>query len=147
MNDEQLESWKEIARHLKRDVRTVQRWEVEERLPVRRHHHRKQATVYAYVAELDSWLLARAPRPRRSWRRAAIFFAGAVPLAALLWIFSPNSQPEKTMLAVLPLQNLSDHPADDHFSDGLTSEPILTCDRVGEQPDECDKLHDENLLP
>ena len=28
------------------------------------------------------------------------------------------------MLAVLPLQNLSDNPSDDHFSDGLTSELI-----------------------
>jgi len=33
-----LDSWKEIAAHLKRDVRTVQRWEKTASLPVRRLH-------------------------------------------------------------------------------------------------------------
>lgn len=50
-----LDSWKEIAAHLNRTVRTVQRWERDERLPVRRLDHQKQATVYAYVDELDAW--------------------------------------------------------------------------------------------
>src|SRR5690606_7405669 len=54
-----LESWKAIANHLNRTVRTVQRWEREEGLPVRRHLHKKQGTVYAYVAELDAWYAAR----------------------------------------------------------------------------------------
>ncbi len=52
---EQLGSWKEIAAYLKRDVRTVQRWEKDEQLPVRRHPHKKLGTVYAYKAELDAW--------------------------------------------------------------------------------------------
>ena len=34
-----LESWKAIAAHLSRDVRTVKRWEKSEGLPVRRHLH------------------------------------------------------------------------------------------------------------
>jgi Tol biopolymer transport system component len=50
-----LESWKEIAAYLRRDVRTVQRWEKREKLPVRRHIHSKLGTVYAYKAELDAW--------------------------------------------------------------------------------------------
>jgi Tol biopolymer transport system component len=50
-----LESWKEIAAYLKRDVRTVQRWEKRENLPVHRHIHSKLGTVYAYKAELDVW--------------------------------------------------------------------------------------------
>ena len=50
-----LESWKEIAAYLKRDVRTVQRWEKREKLPVHRHIHSKLGTVYAYKAELDAW--------------------------------------------------------------------------------------------
>ena len=45
-----LESWKEIAVHLRRDVSTVRRWEKYERLPVRRHHHLSRASVYAYAA-------------------------------------------------------------------------------------------------
>lgn len=50
-----LESWKEIAGYLKREVRTVQRWEKREGLPVHRHQHDERATVYAYKAELDAW--------------------------------------------------------------------------------------------
>jgi len=37
---ERLDSWKEIAAYLKRDVRTVRRWEHAEGLPVHRHSHR-----------------------------------------------------------------------------------------------------------
>jgi hypothetical protein len=52
--DERLESWKEIAAYLKRDVRTVQRWEKREALPIHRHVHDKLGTVYAYKLELDA---------------------------------------------------------------------------------------------
>ncbi len=55
-----LNSWKEIASYLGRQVRTVQRWEKEEGLPVHRLPHKKQGSVYAYKAELDGW---RARRP------------------------------------------------------------------------------------
>lgn len=50
-----LDSWKEIAYHLKRAVRTVQRWERHEGLPVHRHPHRRANSVYAYRSELDDW--------------------------------------------------------------------------------------------
>ena len=56
---DRLESWKEIARHLRRQVRTVQRWEREEGLPVHRHHHQQRGTVYAFSEELDAWQVAR----------------------------------------------------------------------------------------
>src|SRR5687767_9779014 len=39
--EDRLESWKEIAAYLKRDVSTVQRWEKREGMPVRRHLHNK----------------------------------------------------------------------------------------------------------
>ncbi|HWI68468.1 MAG TPA: hypothetical protein VNS88_08820, partial [Nitrospiraceae bacterium] len=54
-----LDSWKEIATYLKRDVRTVQRWEKTEKLPVRRHLHEKQGTVYAFKSEIDAWSQGR----------------------------------------------------------------------------------------
>ena len=38
---DRLDSWKEIAAYLKREVRTVQRWEKNLRLPVRRLAHQK----------------------------------------------------------------------------------------------------------
>lgn len=56
-----LESWKEIASYLKRDVRTAKRWEKEEGLPVHRHMHLSRASVYAYPSELAGWVASRQP--------------------------------------------------------------------------------------
>jgi adenylate cyclase len=52
---ERLEGWKQIAAYLKRDVRTIQRWERAEQLPVRRLMHRKLGSVLAFKEELDRW--------------------------------------------------------------------------------------------
>ncbi|HEU5453710.1 MAG TPA: tetratricopeptide repeat protein [Terriglobales bacterium] len=57
--EDQLESWKEIAAYLGRDVRTVQRWEKSEGLPVHRHLHEKQGSVYAFRGEIDGWRAGR----------------------------------------------------------------------------------------
>ncbi|HKV39899.1 MAG TPA: hypothetical protein VJX67_11855, partial [Blastocatellia bacterium] len=64
--EEKLDSWKEIAAYLDREVRTVQRWEKQEGLPVHRHHHDKLGTVYAYRAELNAWLKSRQPQAAES---------------------------------------------------------------------------------
>ena len=61
--EERLDSWKEIAAYMNREVRTVQRWEESEGLPVHRHQHDKLASVYAYKSELDAWRLRRRPGP------------------------------------------------------------------------------------
>ena len=53
--DDRLDSWKEIASHLKRTVRTVQRWEKNEGLPVHRHLHQRAKSVYACKSEIDEW--------------------------------------------------------------------------------------------
>src|SRR6267143_782704 len=60
-SEKKLVSWKEIAAHLGREVRTVQRWETTEGLPVHRHEHQKKSTVYAYASELDEWIRKRQP--------------------------------------------------------------------------------------
>ena len=52
---DELDSWKAIAAYLKRDVTTVQRWERREGMPVHRHLHDKQGSVYAFCSELDAW--------------------------------------------------------------------------------------------
>jgi len=57
-----LDSWGEIASYLGREVRTVQRWERTEGLPVHRHEHKKKSTVYAYAGELDAWIKKRQPK-------------------------------------------------------------------------------------
>jgi len=58
-----LEGWKEIAGYFGRTVRTVQRWEQTEGLPVRRHTHSDLASVYADPDELDTWRRRNARTP------------------------------------------------------------------------------------
>ena len=57
--DDRLDSWKEIAAYMKRDVTTVQRWEKREGMPVHRHVHDKLGSVYAFRTELDAWARSR----------------------------------------------------------------------------------------
>src|ERR1700686_4084383 len=139
-----LESWKEIAAYLGRDVTTVRRWEKREGLPVRRLHHSRLGSVYAYAAELDAWRDKRAPtaatdapdvrqvsevvRTGAHARKAAALAALALALAAgLIWlvrelaaILPASASGGIRSLAVLPLQNFSGNPEQDYLSDGMT---------------------------
>ena len=55
-----LSSWKDIARYVGKGVRTVQRWEHELGLPVRRPNGVSQkSSVVLYRADLDLWLETR----------------------------------------------------------------------------------------
>ena len=56
---DRLDSWKDVAAYVQRDVSTVQRWEKREAMPVHRHVHEKQGTVYAFRSELDAWWRGR----------------------------------------------------------------------------------------
>jgi hypothetical protein len=58
-SEDRLDSWKEIAAYLDRDVTTVQRWEKREGMPVHRHVHDRMGSVYAFRAELDAWARGR----------------------------------------------------------------------------------------
>jgi Tol biopolymer transport system component len=57
--EDRLDSWKEIAAYLNRDVTTVQRWEKREGMPVHRHLHDRMGTVYASRSELEAWTRSR----------------------------------------------------------------------------------------
>ena len=57
--EDRLDSWKEIATYVKRDLTTVQRWEKREGMPVHRHVHDKRGSGYAFSSELDTWLQSR----------------------------------------------------------------------------------------
>lgn len=142
-----LDSWKEIAAHLGRDVRTVQRWERSEGLPVHRQQHDKLGSVYAFRDEIDAWRAARSVRPeepqdavspaglappapdrRRSVRIAAMGFVIAV-IAVGGWLTVRKSAtrgsspyPEIRSVVVLPLENLSTDPGQEFFAAGLTEE-------------------------
>jgi tetratricopeptide (TPR) repeat protein len=60
---ERLDSWKEIAAFLKRDVRTVQRWEKLAGLPIHRHVASRLRTAYAYRSEIEEWWRAQRSLP------------------------------------------------------------------------------------
>ena len=98
-----LDSWKEVAAYLKRDVRTVRRWEEHEGLPVHRHVHSKQASVYAYHAELDAWWNNRRPRLEQQGKAGMVFrgklwlalavvaaATAGVALGVRLWLAPPS---------------------------------------------------------
>jgi TolB-like protein/Tfp pilus assembly protein PilF len=110
---QRLDSWKAIAAYLKRDVRTVQRWERYEGLPVHRKLHGKLSSIYAYTSELDAW-----------WSEGR----SSSPSEA-----APDAIPQRPLLAVLPLRNLSGNHEQDYFSEGLTEELISQLSRLNPQ--------------
>ena len=61
-----LTSWKEISRYLGKGVRTVQRWEREAGLPVRRQDEPHHRAVLALPEELDIWIRTRLKGPGAS---------------------------------------------------------------------------------
>jgi len=111
--EKRLNSWKEIAAYLQKDVRTVQRWEKNEGLPVHRKPHTKLPSVYAYESELDEW-----------WNH------GRHPIPAPLLTAQATAKDGRLALVVLPLRNLSDDPQQEYFSDGLTEELIAQIGRI-----------------
>jgi TolB-like protein len=117
-----LDSWKEIATHLKRGVRTVRRWERQEGLPVHRHVHGKQATVYAFAREIDTWLKSRSPDEGAD--QLLVDRAQQPREGPVLEIPRKDRRNRPVVVAVLPLRNLSGDPEQERFADGLTEELI-----------------------
>lgn len=54
-----LTSWKDIARYMGKGVRTVQRWEQDFGLPVRRPQGSNKKAVLARPVDLDAWVALR----------------------------------------------------------------------------------------
>ncbi|HKW33340.1 MAG TPA: tetratricopeptide repeat protein, partial [Candidatus Acidoferrum sp.] len=146
-----LDSWKEIAAYLRREVRTVQRWEKSAGLPIHRLQIDKQGPVYAYKEELDSWYrdghlqLESEPQGKNTRHilgnqhirsRAAgvaIVLAGVLSVAAYLSrnrFLGMHAAPPKIKLAVLPFKNMSGDPEQEYFSDGMTDEMITQLARL-----------------
>jgi len=157
-SESRLDSWKEIALYLHRDVTTVQRWEKQEGMPVHRHLHHKRGSVYALSSELDAWRQSRKLRLDEvqepvleapadldgqqttvpGGRRWFVLSAAVVILAAsltLVYIATRSragdaGRPKIRSLAVLPLQNLSGDPSQDFIADGMTEELIGRLSRI-----------------
>jgi len=148
-----LDSWKEIASYVKRDVSTVQRWEKREGMPIHRHVHDKRGSVYALSSELDTWLQSRrlrleeeekefkgeAPvhaegvhgRSATPWAGYWFVLSGLAVLALLAAAYAITrghavgaAQPQIRSLAVLPMKNLSGDPKQEYLADGMTEELI-----------------------
>ena len=156
-----LDSWKEIATYVKRDVSTVQRWEKREGMPIHRHFHDKRGSVYALGSELDAWLQNRRPRleqeqeerggdampadaegdhrSSQTWRqRRWLVLAGvaAVALMGVTYLLTRSQTvvatgPTIKSLAVLPLRNFSGDPGQQYFVDGLTEELTTDLAKLG----------------
>jgi hypothetical protein len=54
-----LTSWKDIARYMGKGVRTVQRWEQDFGLPVRRPYGSNKKAILARPRDLDAWVAMR----------------------------------------------------------------------------------------
>jgi TolB-like protein len=144
-----LDSWKEIAVYLNRDVTTVQRWEKRENMPVHRHVHDKRGSVYALTGELDGWIRLRSSQvdepetkpeaetppaapgdqaamaTRRTWLWFALAVLACICLSATAWLVFRHRargtvEPRIRSLAVLPLRNLSGDAAQEYLADGMT---------------------------
>src|SRR5258707_6603513 len=77
-DEPRLESWGEIAAYLRREIRTVQRWERYQGLPVRRLLIGKLGSVYAYRSELDKWYRERQPQPENGEEDAGKAASGEI---------------------------------------------------------------------
>jgi len=79
---EVFSGWKEIANYLGKGVRTVQRYERELGLPVRRPTGRERGSVMATKVELDAWVAARPliHEFQLTWHKAASL---ASPIASM----------------------------------------------------------------
>jgi TolB-like protein/Tfp pilus assembly protein PilF len=148
--DDRLDSWKEIASYLKRDERTVRRWE-KDGLPVHRHQHKKKAAIYAYKPEVEAWwrngsshleekerVLITARYRRLPWLLTAaltfvlVVVAIAVNAGSLRErLLGSTKHLEIKSLAVLPLENLSKDPEQEYFADGMTDELITDLTKIG----------------
>jgi dipeptidyl aminopeptidase/acylaminoacyl peptidase len=91
--ENRLDSWKAIAAYLGRGVRTVQRWERDEGLPVHRLAHEKRGSVYADRLEVDAWWEGRR-RSLSSDTSAAVSATPASPwLERLTWMSAATFWP------------------------------------------------------
>src|SRR5260370_42256673 len=81
-DEPRLESWGEIAAYLRRELRTGQRWERYQGLPVRRLLIGKLGSVYAYRSELAEWYRERQPQPENGEEDAGQAASGEIAAPA-----------------------------------------------------------------
>jgi TolB-like protein/Tfp pilus assembly protein PilF len=118
---DRLDSWKEIAKHLGREVRTVQLWEKLEGLPVHRHFHRSLSSVFAFRSELDAWC-------QRVSRRS-VYTSGNAHVDADAPDATKRAE-DKVTVAVLPFRGVLGSCEQEPFNEGVVSEIIIAIGRL-----------------
>ena len=142
---DRLDSWKAISTYLTRDIRTAQRWEKHDSLPIHRHSNSKHGAVFAFKSEIDLWWKSdhhpsepapEEPTPSNqpqlnhhtSYLRGAIYalifivvLMASSEIRHLIFrtAIPPASTPQSMTLAVLPFENLSSDVSGPQFAGRL----------------------------
>ncbi|MEO8302230.1 MAG: tetratricopeptide repeat protein [Rhizomicrobium sp.] len=98
-NDDRLNSWKQIASVLNREVRTVQMWEKHEGLPIHRHFHNRRSTVFASRSEIESWA-----RRRTEIRMPGKAMESVLPHCNRILVLLPAAEPAAKALSLLLME-------------------------------------------
>lgn len=145
-----LDSWKEIAAYLGRNIRTCWLWERELGMPVHRLDGSPKARVFAWTGEIDAWREARGQNfgkgrpgiPKRSWlvlrigdRRIETAhvlagLAGLVVLILALLKVIPPPPPDHASIAVLPLADLSPRADQAAWCEGISDSLISALSKI-----------------
>jgi hypothetical protein len=139
-----LDSWKDIAHYLNRNVRTVQRWEMLEAMPVHRHCHDTGHSVYAYKQEIDAWRSNRSQEKRPTVRVSSIRQTPLGSLAraeqpALLRLLEVIAEHLHVDLA----QSIAGLPADDSLGQGAATQGLVVAEDLhGLRPAERTTIRD-----
>src|SRR5262245_45076667 len=121
-----LEGWKEIAAYLNRNVRTVQRWEKTESLPVHRHQHQQRAVPYALSGELDDWRRTRVLVPEHrvslAWLAAGAALVLALGAASAAFVLGrrPSMLTDRDSILIADFRNTTN----ERVFDGAVSEAV-----------------------
>src|SRR5207244_10116821 len=106
---DRLDSWKEIASYLRREVRTVQLWEKREGLPVHRHFHKSLGSVFALRSEIDIWKRQVSREGGNQWTEAAV---------------ASRSARNRITIYVLPLKNVTVNSERRRLCDAMVNKTI-----------------------
>ena len=96
-----LDTWKEIAGYVRKDIRTCQRWEKELDFPIYRLKDSPKSRVYSYKDEIDAWIKDKginnnnsSPYGLSKLHLGAILFISLIVFAGLIYIAArgPNSK-------------------------------------------------------
>lgn len=115
---DRLDSWKEIACYLRREVRTVQLWEKREGLPVHRHFHKSLGSVFALRSEIDRWKRKVSRESSDPEKESAVLSR------------SSQGAGERVTIYVLPLKNVTVNRERRRLCDAIVVKTIVALERV-----------------